>query len=320
LNSGAEAGLDPAKVQVPPYFPDTPEVRNDVLDYYAEVQRFDRLVGEMVALLERRGQLENTVVVITSDNGMPFPRCKANLYDSGSRMPLAVRWGTKVKAGQKVDAFVSLTDLCPTFLGAAGLQPTAEMTGRSVLGLLGVTGGVPEAAGTVARRDRVFIERERHANVRAGDRSYPSRALREDKFLYVRNLAPDLWPAGDPQVWKAVGPFGDIDPGPTKAILLNEREAPPIKPHFDLACGKRPAEELYDLEKDPHQVKDVAADPAYARVLDRLRKETDAWMKRTDDPRAGAGAGGDAFDRYPYFGGGPDNAMESRPRGLGARQ
>ena len=314
LNSGAAAGLDPAKVEVPPYFPDTPEVRNDVLDYYAEVQRFDRLVGEMVELLERRGELENTIVVITSDNGMPFPRCKANLYDSGSRMPLAVRWGAKVKAGQKVDAFVSLTDLCPTFLQAAGLQPTPEMTGQSFRGLIGAGG---DGAGEARDRGRVFIERERHANVRAGDRSYPARALRNDEFLYVRNLAPDLWPAGDPQVWKAVGPFGDIDPGPTKATLLNGREAPAITPLFNLACGKRPAEELYDLEKDPHQVKNVAADPAYAPTLDRLRKEMDGWMKRTNDPRAEAGAGGDAFDRYPYFGGGPDNAMESRPRRQG---
>ena len=319
LNSGAEAGLDPAKVEVPPYFPDTPEMRNDLLDYYAEVQRFDRLVGEMVALLERRGQLEHTIVVITSDNGMPFPRCKANLYDSGSRMPLAVRWGAKVKAAQTVDAFVSLTDLCPTFLEAAGLRPTPEMTGRSILPLIGVGVDGPDQA---ADRSRVFIERERHANVRAGDRSYPARALREDKFLYVRNLAPDLWPAGDPQTWKAVGPFGDIDPGPTKKLVVSGREDARFAAQFQLACAKRPAEELYDLEKDPHQVKNVAADAAYADALQRLRRETDEWMKRTNDPRAGAGAGVDAFDQYPYFGGGPDNAMESRPRGQrrGARQ
>ena len=311
LNSGAEAGLDPAKVEVPPYFPDTPEVRNDVLDYYAEVQRFYGRVGEMLALLEQRGQLENTIVVITSDNGMPFPRCKANLYDSGSRMPLAVRWGAKVKAGQKVDAFVSLSDLCPTFLDAAGLEPTREMTGRSLFDVLGLArGGAAEAP----RRDRVFVERERHANVRAGDRSYPARALREEKFLYVRNLAPDLWPAGDPQTWKAVGPFGDIDPGPTKRIIVSQRDDPKVAPLFQLACARRPAEELYDLEKDPHQVNNVAADPAYAQQLQRLRGEMDEWMKQTADPRAEAGGEYDAFDKYPYFGGGPDNAMESRPR------
>ena len=307
LGSGAEQGLKAAEVVVPPYLPDTPEVRSDILDYCAEVQRFDRQVGEMLALLERSGRLENTIVVMTGDNGMPFPRCKANLYDSGSRMPLAARWGAKGKGGRKVEAFVSLSDLCPTFLEAAGLQATAEMTGRSILGL--VT-GADDGAG----RDHVFVERERHANVREGDRSYPSRALRTERFLYVRNLRPDLWPAGDPQVWKAVGPFGDIDPGPTKALVLSRRDDAAVAPFFRLACAKRPAEELYDLEKDPHQVKDVAADAAYAGTLKQLRTEMDDWVNRTADPRATAGGDNDAFDKYPYYGGGPDNAMESRPR------
>jgi arylsulfatase A-like enzyme len=307
LGSGAEQGMKAEDVVVPPYLPDTPEVRNDLLDYYAEVQRFDAAVARMLELLDRAGRLDNTIVVMTSDNGMPFPRCKTNLYDSGSRMPLAVRWGAKVKGGRKVDALVSLSDLCPTFLEAAGLRPSADMTGRSILGLLT---GTDDGAG----RDHVFIERERHANVREGDRSYPSRALRTDKFLYVRNLRPDLWPAGDPQVWKAVGPFGDIDPGPSKALVLSRRVDRNVARFFELACAKRPAEELYDLDKDPQQVKNVAAVPEYADALQRLRRETDEWMARTNDHRATAGGDYDAFDRYPYFGGGPDNAMESRPR------
>ena len=307
LNSGAEQGLDPAKVQVPPYFPDTAEVRNDILDYYAEVQRFDRQVGEMVAQLEKTGQLDNTIIVMTSDNGMPFPRCKTNLHDSGSHMPLAVRWGAKVKGGRKVDAFVSLSDMCPTFLEAAGLKPTPEMTGRSILGL------VTWEAGAGAGRDKVFIERERHANVRKGDLSYPVRALRNDRFLYVRNFRPDAWPSGDPEAWRAVGAYGDIDNGPTKNLILARRDDPQFARFYELACAKRPAEELYDLGKDPHQVRNVAADPAYADPLKKLRGELEAWMKETNDPRATAGGAYDAFDKYPYFGGGPSNAMESRP-------
>ena len=320
LGSGAEAGLKASDVEVPPFLPDTPEVRNDLLDYYAEVQRFDAQVGKMLALLEEKKLLDDTIVVITSDNGMPFPRCKANLYDSGSRMPLAVRWGAKVKGGRTVNDFVTLADLCPTFLEAAGVTPAPEMTkgmvGRSLLPLLGLPHG---GAAELPRRDRVFIERERHANVREGDRSYPARALRSDKFLYVRNLRPDLWPAGDPQVWQAVGAFGDIDPGPMKKLILDNRDDPKFAPQFQLACAKRPADELYDLEKDPHQVRNVAADPAYAQDLARLRGELDAWMKQTNDPRAEAGGDYAAFDQYPYYGGPSRGEMESRPRDLRQR-
>jgi arylsulfatase A-like enzyme len=306
--SGAAAGMDPARVTVPPYLPDAPEVRNDLLDYYAEVQRFDRDVGRVLAALEKAGRLDDTIVVMTSDNGMPFPRCKTNLYDSGSRMPLAVRWGARVKGGRTCDAFVSLTDLCPTFLEAAGLQPAADVTGTSLLKLL--TGDAEGAAG----RDRVFVERERHANVRRGDQSYPSRAVRTDKFLYVRNFRPDLWPAGDPEVWKAVGPFGDIDPGPSKTLLLSRRQDANFARYFDLACAKRPAEELYDLAKDPDQLHNLAADAAYLADLGRLRDELDRWMRQTADPRAAGGGAYEAFDYYPYFGGDARTEMEPKPR------
>lgn len=307
LGSGAASGLNAADVAVPIYLPDTAEVRNDLLDYYGKVERFDRQVGGILALLERTGKLEATMVVVTSDNGMPFPRCKANLYDSGTHVPLAVRWGAGGKGGRRVDAFVSLADLCPTFLQAADLRPTPEMTGRSLLGL--VADATPAAG-----RDRVFVERERHANVREGDGSYPSRALRTEKFMYIRNLRADRWPAGDPQLWKAVGPFGDIDPGPTKALILSKRDDPIIAPLFELACAKRPAEELYDLAKDPHQVRNIAADPAYGADLRSLRRDMDEWMTRTADPRAKGGDDPDAFDHYPYFGGAARNEMESRPR------
>ena len=113
--------MDPAKVNVPDIFPDTPEVRSDICDYFFEIQRFDQQIGEMLELIEQAGQLDNTLVVITSDNGMPFPRAKANLYDLGTRMPLAIRWPKQVPGGRTVDDFVNLTDLAPTFLEAAGL-------------------------------------------------------------------------------------------------------------------------------------------------------------------------------------------------------
>ena len=136
-----------------------------------EVQRFDRQLAGLLEELERRKELDNTLVVVTSDNGMPFPRAKANLYDSGTHMPLAIRWPQGAKAGLVVEPFVSLLDLAPTFLQAAGIVVASELPGRSLLPLLA---GKTEAGA----RDRVFSERERHANVRRGDLSYPARAIR----------------------------------------------------------------------------------------------------------------------------------------------
>jgi N-sulfoglucosamine sulfohydrolase len=287
--SGAKAGLNAANVQVPPWFPDTPEVRNDILDYYFAVQRFDQELGDILQLLEHAGQLENTLLVVTGDNGMPFPRCKANLYDGGTRQPLAVRWGAKVKGGRTLDDFINLTDLAPTFLEAAGLKPPLQVTGRSFLGLLTGT----EQPGT---RDVVFVERERHANVRKGDLGYPSRAIRTRDFLYIWNLRPDRWPAGDPEKWKAVDKFGDCDNGPTKTEILKN----PGDKLFSLAFGKRPEEELYDLKGDPYQMQNVAADASYTAAKKEMRNRLEKWMTDTKDPRLGGK--GDEFEKYTYYG------------------
>ena len=291
--SGLAAGMKLADVVVPPCLPDTLEVRSDILDYYLEAQRFDHEVGQLLKLLEAFGQLDNTIVVMTGDNGWPFPRAKANLHDSGTRQPLAVRWPAKVKGGRALDDFVSLTDLAPTFLEAAGLKPLAEMTGRSFLGLL--TGGERPSG-----RDRVFLERERHANVRKGDLSYPVRAVRTKEFLYVRNLRPERWPGGDPEYYKAVGAFGDCDGSPTKDLILKMRNDSNTARFFELAFAKRPAEELYDLSTDPHQLVNVAAQPEFGPAKRRLRESLDRWTKETADPRATQDD--DRWDTYPYFG------------------
>src|SRR5262249_6094153 len=125
--SGARSGMKAENVIVPSFLPDAPEVRNDILDYYFEVERFDREIGEIIKTLEDAKMLDNTLIVITGDNGMPFPRAKANVYDGGTRQPLAVRWPGKVKAGSVINEFVVLTDIAPTFLEAAGLKPLPEM-------------------------------------------------------------------------------------------------------------------------------------------------------------------------------------------------
>lgn len=301
--AGAKSGLKAANVVVPPSWPDTLEVRNDILDYYFAVQRFDGEVAKALQILESAGQLENTLIVVTGDNGWPFPHCKANLYDGGTRQPLAVRWPAKVKAATILDDFVNLSDLAPTFLEAAGLTPPAAMTARSILGLL--TG--VEKPGT---RDRVFLERERHANVRADSLGYPMRAIRTHDFLYIRNLRADRWPAGDPEApGEPSRKFGDVDDGPTKAFILEHRADPQFAPFFELSFAKRPAEELYDVKNDPHNLTNLAARPAFAATLQKLSQALEQWMQETADPRA-AHPTEDSFDHYRFGGRRSEGARE----------
>lgn len=291
---GLESGLKLDGVAVPLFLPDTPEVRSDLLDYYFAVQRFDRDTGELLRLLEDDGRSKNTIVVMTSDNGLPFPRAKANLYDSGTRMPLAVRWPAKLQGGRTVDALTSHCDLAPTVLEAAGLQVPAAMTGRSLMTLL--------RGDADAGRDRVFFGRERHVNVRKGDLSYPARAIRTKEWLYVRNLRPDAWPAGDPEKHVAVGPFGDCDGGPTKTQVIARRDQD-LQRHFRSSFEKRPGAELYDLRKDPWQLENVAA--AQADVAAALEADLVKWLAETGDPRVVDGklSGADPrWDTYPYYG------------------
>ena len=213
---GIEVGKNPQHVEVPAIFPDAEPVRNDILDYYVEIEYFDAHLGKMLQLLEERGELDNTLVVVTSDNGMPFPRAKANLYEWGTHMPLAIRWADAAKGGRVVDDFVSQTDFAPTFLEAAGIPPCNDMTGASLLPIL-----LSSSEGQVEEnRDHVLVGRERHAWVRKGGVGYPCRAIRTKDYLYIRNYKPDRWPAGDPTNGvdnDPPGPYGDIDAGPTKS-------------------------------------------------------------------------------------------------------
>lgn len=302
-----EHGIDPTKVRVPAYLPDAMAVREEIADYLAAVEQMDAAFGDAIALLEREGLLENTVVIHTSDNGWQMPRGLANCHDSGSHVPLAVRWPGKVKASRVIDDFVSLTDFAPTFLEIAGIKPWPEMTGRSFLDVL-------EGRPSAVARDFVFLERERHANVRRGDLSYPVRGIRTNDFLYLRNLRPDRWPAGDPQLYFAVGPYGDIDGSRTKEVMLTNKDVTELKPLFELCFGKRPAEELYDVINDPDQIRNIAAEPFYAKVKAALSARVDQWMSDTGDPRVDPA--NDAWDYFPYFGGKAKSKASAQRREL----
>ena len=303
--SGAAGGIDLDAIALAPHFPDSEAVRGDVADYYWEVQRFDREVGELLAALTDSGDLDRTIIVMTGDHGMPFPRCKSNLYDCGSRVPLAIRWPAVVQPGRVVDDFVHLTDLAPTFLDAAGLEPPAVMTGASLLAVLRATW-----SGQIdPRRNHVIIGKERHVPAQEAPDSggTPMRAIRTSRYLYIRNFEPDRWPAGTPNYRSAFIPgswYGDVDNGPTKSYMIeNAGRDADHRRLFELAFGKRPAEELYDLRADPAQLDNVAADPALAPEKAVLTDALDVALRTSEDPRVLGGAAG--FEEYPYYGGSP---------------
>lgn len=296
--TGKAAGMNPDQVKVPKDFPDTPEVRSDILDYYYEVQRFDREVGELLKKLEAMGELENTLVVITSDNGMPFPRAKANLYDAGTNLPLAIYWKGHIKP-QRTETFMSFADFAPTFLETAAIAIPQEMTGKSLWSLLNQK--------TKTHRNEVFLERERHASVRPENASYPMRAIRTKDFLYIQNLAPERWPAGDPFDQRAPRRYGDVDDGPTKSVILQDTIQ--YAYHYQLAFAKRPAEELYDLKKDPDQHINVANKSTYQKIKRQLSTQLATWRQSTKDPRL---EGKQPFETYPYYGNAPQSLFNQK--------
>jgi arylsulfatase A-like enzyme len=302
--SGKNSGLNPDHVKVPNFLPDSPEVRNDILDYYFEVERFDRECADIITFLDSIGQLDNTIVLITSDNGMPFPRAKANLYDAGSKVPLAVSWNGVLPKGVVYEKFVNLIDIAPTLLSAAIDTSVTTMAGTNLMPFL--------MKDKEKGKNEVFLERERHAYVRNENLGYPIRAVRTNKFLYIDNLKPDRWPAGNPELVFAVGAYGDIDASPTKDYmlenfvnknLLKEEVASSLEVQklFQLAFLKRPSEELYDLEKDPYQLNNIIEDKTYANTLKELKKQLLDWRIVTDDPRLNEN-NPTKIDSYPYYG------------------
>ncbi len=305
--SGQKSGMDVDEVPVPGFYPDSEVIRSDIADYYAEVQRFDNDCAAAIELLEETGQLDNTIIVMTGDHGMPFPRCKANLYEMGVHVPLAIRWGKKIAPGRRVSDFVSLIDLAPTFLEAAGVEVPEVMTGKSLMPIL-----QSEKNGEVdATRNHAVFGRERHVPAQAFPslEGYPARAVRTADYLYIRNFQPNRWPAGSPENGTfSIKLFSDCDNGPTKAYLMENRENPKIRPFYELAFAKRPAEELYDIQADPDQLVNLAANPRHGEAKTRLSELLLARLKQTADPRATGGPV--LFDKYPFYMGDYDRRVE----------
>jgi len=292
-NSGRKSGIPVDKIHVPAFYPENEEIRNDIADYYFEVQRWDSDVGKAIKLLEEAGVLDNTIIVMTGDHGFPFPRGKGNLYDWGSRVPLAIRWGNKVKPDRKVTDFVSFTDIAPTFLDAAGVDTPKEMTGKSLLNVI-----ESDKAGRVdKKRDFVVYGRERHtpAQKMPSMAGYPARALRTDKWLLITNLEPERWPAGvSAGATHPMNKHTDCDDGPTKRVIMADLDS-----KFNALCfGKRGEVELFDCEKDPEHVNNLAGNPEYTKIIKKLSKKLVKYLEKTDDPRFTDEPV--IFDEYPY--------------------
>jgi uncharacterized sulfatase len=301
-------------VVVPSFLPDHPAVRDDLLDYSYEIEWFDRHLGRMLRLLEQQGELNNTIVVVTSDNGMAFPRAKANCYEYGIHMPLAIRWGGQAPAGRVVDDLVSLIDLAPTFLEACGVAHPGPfpMTGRSLLSIL-----TSQRSGLVDdQRTAVFAARERHSSSRWHNLGYPQRCLRTADFLYIRNFRAERWPAGAPQKFgygsyarrqdeQQLGPmhqaYHDIDSCPTLSLLTENADDVALGGFLHLAVGHRPAEELYDIRQDPGCLENLADSPSHAEVLGKLATQLETFLRQTGDPRVCDDDGGEVFETYRRY-------------------
>ena len=289
------SGIHLDSINVPPYLPDNIEVRKDIADYYDEIQRFDEEVGSYMALLKEMAQLDNTVIIVCSDNGWQMPRGLANLYDFGTKIPLIISWPKFFPPGREVDDFINIKDFAPTFLELANILIPEEMNAQSFVDIL-----TSNKQGKIdPKRDHVIMARERHAFVRRGGLGYPGRAIRTADYLYIKNYEPNRWPAGDPPL------YGDVDAhmlhyeAPTKIYMLENKDSKQVKPLFDLAFSKRPQHELYNLSEDPFQLNNLAEVNEYTSVLENLSNQLSAYLVKTKDPREV----GQIFDwdNAPYF-------------------
>ena len=311
-------GFDPKQFQgkLPPFLPDVPTVRQDLADYFGEIAAWDAAVGRLLDQLESQQLSESTMIIISGDHGPPgFPHGKCNLYGFGTEVSLMIAGpniphiplqtplqtspqnspGIDDASYRVIDDLVSLTDIAPTILEAAGLAVPQTMTGKSLLPMLQKNG----SGKLDPNRDAVFLGRERHVeNARADFTPYPQRAIRTDKFLYIINFRPDRWPLGDPYGLLDSTPpsyqqvrentratLPDEDAGPTKAWLVENRNDPQWQPFFQHAYGRRPREELFDLSVDPHQMKNLAEDPEYHSVRQNLEQRLLDELTSTGDPR-----------------------------------
>ncbi|WP_319591057.1 sulfatase [uncultured Draconibacterium sp.] len=300
---------------VPAFFPDNGLIRGDMLDYAVEIEWFDLHLQKMLNYLEEIGELENTIVIVTSDNGMPFPRAKANGYDYGIHVPMAVRFPKHFPGGRIINDPVSFVDLAPTILditntNSKGMLP---ISGKSMLPLF--KSKKHEIADSAKRY--VFSGRERHSSSRYKNWGYPQRMIRSKDFLYIWNMKPERWPAGAPQRIKpgttdellpmfgidengkhhSGWAFTDIDAAPTKSYLVENHSDPEIQPYFNLSVAKRPEVEFFDIKNDPYCLNNLAGNPDYSAIEKEMKDALMSELMKSGDPRV-VGPDKEIFDSY----------------------
>lgn len=279
---------------VPGFWPDDDIVRTDMLDYAFEIEHFDNHLVKMLETLEKRGELDNTIVIVTADNGMPFPRVKGQAYEYSNHMPLAIMWGKGIKKpGREIYDFISFIDFAPTLLDVAGITLSAsgmhKMEGKSFSGIFS-----SRKKGFVdKKRDHVLIGKERHDVGRPDDVGYPIRGIIKEGFLYLKNYEPERWPVGNPETG-----YLNCDGSPTKSLILNMRRSGISSEYWKLNFGKRDDDELYNIGTDPECLINLTNDPGYNVVKRRLNDQLFDELTQQNDPRMIGN--GDIFEKYPY--------------------
>jgi N-sulfoglucosamine sulfohydrolase len=298
--------------RVPAFWPDNDTVRTDLLDYAFEIEWFDQHLEKMLAMLEERGELANTLVVVTSDNGMPFPRVKGQVYEYSNHLPLAIKWEKGIhNPGREIRDFISFIDFAPTFLELAGIgQEQSGMqpiTGKSFTDIFHT-----DQTGMVsAERNFVLVGKERHDVGRPEDAGYPVRGIIRDGYLYLMNFKPERWPAGNPETG-----YLNTDGSPTKTWILNERRTYGQSQYWEWNFGKNPEEELYNIREDPDCIFNLASQSGYSEIRDQLKIELARKLEAQEDPRILGN--GEAFDRYLYSNESDRNFYERYMSGEGA--
>jgi arylsulfatase A-like enzyme len=291
------------------FWPDNEVVRTDMLDYAYEIEYFDQHLEKMLQLLEETGELDNTIVVVTADNGMPFPRIKGQEYEYSNHMPLAIMWKKGIThPGRIINDYISFIDFAPTFLEVAGIDPASSgmqpIEGKELTDIF-----YSNKSGLVnPARNYVLIGKERHDVGRPNDAGYPMRGIVKKGFLYLKNYEPDRWPAGNP-----VTGYLNCDGSPTKTEILMMNRKEQNKSFWQLSFGRRPAEELYNIKEDPDCMINLATNEKFNQIKSQLKGQMEEMLRRQEDPRMFGN--GHVFDAYPYADESSKNFYERYMRG-----
>jgi len=276
------------------FWPDNEVVRQDMLDYAFELEYFDNHLLQMMEFLKEKGEFNNTIIIVTSDNGMPFPRIKGQNYELSNHLPLAIMWPEGIKhKNRTITDFVSFIDFAPTFLDVAGISESSrklKSSGKSLLKLL-----ASNKSGQIdPTRDHVLIGKERHDVGRPNDWGYPTRGIVKGDYLYIHNMAHDRWPSGHPYTG-----YMNCDGSPTKTECLKARPISSTYKFWELSLGKRDEYEFFNIKKDPDCVNNLFADLSQRKKINELKTQMIEELKAQGDPRMFGK--GEFFDNIVYY-------------------